>query len=236
MRLDKYLTQCTELTRSLAGVAIRQGRVRVNENVVKSSSLKINIESDVVLLNGQSLKDKAGPRYFMLHKPEGFICANSDPDHAVVFELLTNEINLNKLHTVGRLDIDTTGLVLISDDGQWSHCITSPKHHQNKQYRIWLSEPLIEDAEQQVAKGIMLRDEKYPTKPGILERVSDTEVILTIGEGRYHQVKRMIAALGNRVVKLHRQSIGDVSLDDSLKEGQYRALTSQEIASLGKAS
>jgi len=236
MRLDKYLTQCTELTRSLAGAAIRQGRVRVNEKVIKSSSLKINELTDVVLLNGQSLTDKIGPRYFMLHKPEGYICANSDNEHAVVFELLSREINLDKLHTVGRLDIDTTGLVLISDDGQWSHAITSPKHHQNKSYRVWLSEPLIEDAEQQVKKGMMLRDELHPTKPGTLERINDTEVILTISEGRYHQVKRMFAALGNRVVKLHRHSIGDVVLDANLHEGEYRALTPQEVALLGKSS
>ncbi len=236
MRLDKYLAQCTELTRSLATVAIRQGRVRVNEKIIKSSSLKINELSDVVLLNGQSLKDKIGPRYFMLHKPAGYICANSDNEHAVVFDLLTDEINLDKLHTVGRLDLDTTGLVLISDDGQWSHAITSPKHHQNKKYQVWLSEPLIEDAEQRVKEGIMLRDEKYPTKPGILERINDTEVILTISEGRYHQVKRMFAALGNRVVKLHRQSIGDVELDDSLTEGQYRALTPQEVRLLTKGT
>ncbi|MEY8204690.1 MAG: 16S rRNA pseudouridine(516) synthase RsuA [Bermanella sp.] len=235
MRLDKYLTQCSELTRSLAGVAIRQGRVRVNDKVIKSSSLKINTQ-DTVLLNGQALKDKIGPRYFMLHKPAGYICANSDEQHEVVFTLLTNEINLHKLHTVGRLDLDTTGLVLISDDGPWSHAITSPKHHQTKAYRVWLSEPLIADAEQQVATGIMLRDEKYPTKPGTLERISATEVILTISEGRYHQVKRMFAALGNRVIKLHRQSVGGVCLDDNLQAGQYRALTPQEISRLGKAS
>ncbi len=234
MRLDKYLTQCTELTRSLATVAIRQGRVRVNEKVIKSGSLKINELEDTVLLNGQSLKDKIGPRYFMLHKPAGYICANSDNEHDVVFDLLTNEINLHKLHTVGRLDIDTTGLVLISDDGQWSHAITSPKHHQNKCYRVWLSEPLVEDAEQQIKTGIMLRDEKHPTKPGTLERINDTEVVLTISEGRYHQVKRMFAALGNRVEQLHRHSVGDVSLDESLEEGQYRALTAQEVSSLTK--
>jgi len=204
--------------------------------VIKSSSLKINELTDVVLLNGQSLTDKIDPRYFMLHKPEGYICANRDNEHAVVFELLSREINLDKLHTVGRLDIDTTGLVLISDDGQWSHAITSPKHHQNKSYRVWLSEPLIEDAEQQVQNGIMLRDELHPTKPGTLERINNTEVILTISEGRYHQVKRMFAALGNRVVQLHRHSIGDVVLDSNLQEGEYRALTPREVALLGKSS
>ncbi len=236
MRLDKYLTQCSKHTRSSACVVIRQGRVRVNEQVVRSSSQKINEHNDVVLLDGQSLTDKVGPRYFMLHKPAGYICANTDPEHQVVFELLSNEINLHKLHTVGRLDLDTTGLVLISDDGQWSHTITSPKYHQAKSYRVWLSEPLAEDAEQQVEQGMMLRDEKYPTKPGTLERITDTEVILTISEGRYHQVKRMFAALGNRVVNLHRQSVGALSLGSDLAEGEYRALTPQEVALLGKSS
>ncbi len=236
MRLDKYLSQCTQLTRSLATTAIRQGRVRVNEKIIKSSSQKINEDTDTVLLNGQSLTDKLGHRYFMLNKPAGFVCANHDLEHKVVFELLSNEINLDRLHTVGRLDVDTTGLVLISDDGQWSHTITSPKYHQEKNYRVELAQPLAEDAQKQIETGIMLHGETHLTKPGKLEHISDTHVSLSITEGRYHQVKRMFAALGNRVVGLHRHSIGELALDETLKEGEYRALTPQEVLLLGKTS
>jgi 16S rRNA pseudouridine516 synthase len=236
MRLDKYLSQCTQLTRSLATTAIRQGRVRVNEKVIKSSSLKINEDTDIVLLNGQSLVDKLGHRYFMLNKPAGFVCANHDLEHQVVFELLSQEINLDRLHTVGRLDVDTTGLVLISDDGQWSHTITSPKYHQEKTYHVELAQPLTEDAQEQVENGIMLHGETRLTKPGKLENISDTHVSLSITEGRYHQVKRMFAALGNRVVGLHRHSIGELALDETLKEGEYRTLTPQEVLQLGKSS
>ena len=234
MRLDKFICESSDLTRSLACTAIRQGRVKVNGKPQRSSSLKINEKTDVVLLNDQPMAGEIGPRYFMMHKPAGYVCANNDEEHRVVFSLMQDEINLHKLHTVGRLDIDTTGLLLISDDGKFSHAIASPKRHQDKTYRAWLLEPLVADAEQQVEHGIMLNNESEKTKPAKLERINDTEVLLTISEGRYHQVKRMFAALGNRVEKLHRESIGPVKLDPLLSEGDYRALTPQEIKQLGQ--
>ncbi len=231
IRLDKFISENSELSRSLAGTAIRQGRVKVNGKTIKSTSLKVNATDDEVILNLQVLNN-VGPRYFMLHKPAGFICANKDNDHAVVFELMETEINIHKLHTVGRLDVDTTGLVLITDDGNWSHNISSPKHHQDKQYRVWLAEPLNENAEQQLESGIHLKSEDKPCQPAKLERINSQEVLLTISEGKYHQVKRMFAALDNNVVKLHRESIGSVALDSQLDEGQYRPLTSAEILQL----
>ena len=232
IRLDKFLCESTDLTRSLAGVAIRQGRVKVNGKTQRSSSLKIDEKNDQVLLNDMPMAGEIGPRYFMMHKPEGYICANTDEEHRVVFSLMQDEINLHKLHTVGRLDLDTTGLLLITDDGKFSHMVASPKYHQAKTYRAWLAAPLIENAEQQVITGILLKNESEKTKPGKLERISDTEVLITIGEGRYHQVKRMFAALGNRVEKLHRESIGKVTLDPLLHSGEYRALTKQELTDL----
>ncbi len=232
IRLDKFLCESSDLTRSLACVAIRQGRVKVNGKTQRSSSLKIDEKNDQVLLNDLPMAGEIGPRYFMMNKPEGYICANTDEEHRVVFSLMQDEINLHKLHTVGRLDLDTTGLLFVTDDGQFSHVVASPKHHLEKTYRAWLAEPLIDNAEEQILAGILLKNESEKTKPGKLERISDTEVLITIGEGRYHQVKRMFAALGNRVEKLHRESIGKVKLDPLLHSGEYRALTPQEFTDL----
>lgn len=232
MRLDKFLSDHTQLTRSLATKAIKQGRVFVNGVKAKTGAAKLDLNTDEVKFDHEPIQTQSAFRYYMMHKPKGVICANQDGEHALVFDLMSNEINPQRLHTVGRLDKDTTGLLLITDDGQWSHVITSPKHHQAKTYRAWLAQPLIETAEARVQQGIVLNDDVKPTLPGILKRISDTEILLTINEGRYHQVKRMMGALGNRVVDLHREKIGAITLDESLKPGEYRPLTQTEIESL----
>lgn len=232
MRLDKYICDNSTLTRSLATKAIKSGRIKVNGSKAKSGSQKIQLNVDQIFFDGQLVESQPLTRYFMMNKPKGVVCANIDGDHALVFDLMSAEINVTKLHTVGRLDKDTTGLLLITDDGQWSHQITSPKHHQAKTYRAWLAEDLIVGAEQQVEAGIILKDEIKPTLPAQLKRITDSEVLITISEGRYHQVKRMFAALGNRVVSLHRESIGQVTLDASLAPGEYRELSDKEMLEL----
>jgi 16S rRNA pseudouridine516 synthase len=234
MRLDKYLCECTDLSRSLATRALKNKHVQVNGEIVKSGAMQIEVGKDRVLLDEQPLVLHTGFRYYMMNKPAGVVCANSDHDHPIVFDLLYNEPAAQKLHTVGRLDLDTTGLLLITDDGKWSHFITSPKHYQSKTYRAWLAEPLESDAEQKFARGILLKSEKQPTRPAILERITDTEVLVTLDEGKYHQVKRMFAALGNHVEGLHREKIGSLQLDEDLSEGEYRELTETEINSLAR--
>ena len=236
MRLDKYICECTQLTRSLATQALRNKLVTVNDAIVKSGSTKVSVGKDRVSLEGQPLVLHEGFRYYMMHKPPGMVCANSDFDHPIVFDIMYDEPAINKLHTVGRLDLDTTGLLLITDDGKWSHFITSPKHHKPKTYRVWLAEDLIKGAELQFKEGILLRSEKTPTEPAILERITDTEVLVTLNEGKYHQVKRMFAALGNHVEGLHREKIGDLALNEDLGEGEYRELTQEEVNSLAKPS
>lgn len=226
MRLDKYICDCTGLTRSQAGKMIRQGLVTINGEKVKQAARQVK-EADSVQLNEEQLQ-LIGPRYFMLHKPEGYVCSTDDPDHPTVFTLMDEPLP-ERLHTVGRLDLDTTGLILITDDGQWSHRISSPKHHVAKTYRVWLADPIAATAKTQFAEGIMLRNEKDATLPAELELISDTEALLTIQEGRYHQVKRMFAAIGNKVVKLHREKIGGLQLPEDLPEGEYRALSEQEL-------
>ena len=133
---------------------------------------------------------------------------------------------------MGRLDLDTTGIVLITDDGQWSHRISSPKHHVAKTYRVWTADAIPASAIEQFAQGVMLRSETNPTLPATLEILGEKEALLTIQEGRYHQVKRMFAAIGNKVDKLHRQQIGNITLPDDLAEGAYRALTAAELEQL----
>lgn len=228
MRLDKFVCDCTGLTRSQAGKLIRQGEILLNGVLCKQPAQQIK-DSDVVLLDDELLQ-LTGPRYILLHKPTGYVCSTDDPDHNTVFVLL-EEPNTDKLHTVGRLDLDTTGLLLITDDGQWSHKISSPKHHCAKTYRAWLADPVEDSAIALFAEGVMLRGEKDLTKPAQLEIVSPTECLLTIHEGRYHQVKRMFAAIGNKVIRLHRERVGSLALDESLAEGEYRFLSADEVAS-----
>lgn len=231
MRLDKFLAHATEMTRQQAQRAVRAGNVSVNGAVVRQTAQQLT-DRDVVTLCGEVLQ-KIQSRYFMLHKPIGYICANSDGHHPVVLDLL-HESRHESLQVVGRLDIDTTGLVLLTDDGQWNHRVTAPTSHCAKTYHVQLAEPLRTDAEKLLCEGVQLDGEKQLTKPAQLFFFDDErlQVRLVISEGKYHQVKRMFAAVGNRVVGLHRESIGNVVLDAALLAGEYRALTPEEVAGI----
>ncbi|WP_444900474.1 16S rRNA pseudouridine(516) synthase RsuA [Microbulbifer sp. VAAC004] len=229
IRLDKAVSQVTDLSRTDVKRAAKAERISVNGEVVTDPAAKVQA-SDALYLDGEPLHEP-GPRYIMLNKPLGYVSATKDGEHPTVLDLI-DEPNKAKLHIAGRLDIDTTGLVLLTDDGQWSHKVTSPNHHCEKTYYALLAEKIEEDAVAKFAKGIWLNNEKKRTKPAKLEILYANEVRITIGEGRYHQVKRMFAALGNRVIELHRERIGDIFLDEELQEGEYRLLTSEEIASV----
>ncbi|WP_444921856.1 16S rRNA pseudouridine(516) synthase RsuA [Microbulbifer sp. CnH-101-G] len=229
IRLDKAVSQVTDLSRSDVKRAAKAERISVNGEIVTDPAAKVQA-SDELYLDGEPLHEP-GPRYIMLNKPLGYVSATKDGEHPTVLDLI-DEPNKAKLHIAGRLDIDTTGLVLLTDDGQWSHKVTSPNHHCEKTYYALLAEKIEEDAVAKFAKGIWLNNEKKRTKPAKLEILYANEVRITIGEGRYHQVKRMFAALGNRVIELHRERIGNIFLDEELQEGEYRLLTSEEIASV----
>lgn len=229
MRLDKFIAEQTGLTRSQAAKALKNGVVSVNEEIEKSGARKVSAE-DTIRYEGELLEWLEGGQYFMLYKPQGYVCSHDDGEYPTVFQFFDYPL-MNKLHTAGRLDVDTTGLVLLTDDGQWSHRITSPKHHCEKTYLVTLADPVEAFYAQQLAEGILLRGEKEPCLPAKMEILDDYNVNLTISEGRYHQVKRMFAALGNKVEALHRWRIGDIVLDESLEEGEYRALSDKEIGS-----
>lgn len=226
MRLDKFIAENTGLTRSQAAKALRAGQVSVNGEITKNSALKIS-EHDEIEFDGKRLEWVGEGQYFMLYKPQNCVCSHDDGDYPTVFQFFDYPLTA-KLHCAGRLDADTTGLVLLTDDGQWSHRITSPKYQCEKTYLVTLADPVEDFYAEKLAEGILLRGEKTLTKPATLEILDDYNVNLTISEGRYHQVKRMFAALGNKVEALHRWRIGDVVLDESLDEGEFRPLTLQE--------
>ncbi|SUB58356.1 Ribosomal small subunit pseudouridine synthase A [Phocoenobacter uteri] len=227
MRLDKFIAEQTGLTRSQAVKALKNGWVTVNEKIVKSGSTKITPQ-DLVTFDEKPLQWLEEGQYFMLYKPQGYVCSNDDSEYPTVFDFFDYPLK-GKLHCAGRLDADTTGLVLLTDDGQWSHRITSPKYECEKTYLVTLADPVEPFYEEQLQQGIMLRGEKTPTLPAKLEIIDDYNVNLTISEGRYHQVKRMFATLGNKVEFLHRWRIGNVILDEALQEGEFRMLTPDEI-------
>ncbi|MCG9639906.1 pseudouridine synthase [Vibrio sp. Isolate34] len=229
MRLDKYLCKSTDLTKPEAIERIHNGDVSVNGEVVLNESIQVH-ESNTILLNGDVLTLRAF-RYILMHKPAGTICSNIDE----VYPSLFNHLEVDKaseLHIAGRLDADTTGLVLITDDGRWSFNITLPTKSCKKVYRVTLSRDIKDDVADKFEAGVQLQGEKNPTRPAELEVISPKEVLLTITEGKFHQVKRMFAAVGNRVVGLHREQIGEVSLD--VEEGQWRYLTEDEVSSFSQ--
>jgi len=226
MRLDKFICESTELTRSEAKNVIRKGLISNQTSVLRSGSYKVTAE-DTIIMKGKELNIR-GFRYIMLNKPTGYISSNVDEQMPSLLNLIDIEKKQN-LFIAGRLDADTTGLILITDDGQWSHQVTSPRKKCEKRYHVTLQEPLSEEAIALFAEGIQLKSEPNPCLPAKLAVLSENEVLLTISEGKYHQVKRMFAAVGNFVTKLHREKIGDVELDLNLALGESRFLTEQEI-------
>lgn len=227
MRLDKFIAEQTNLTRSQAAKELKAGAVTVNGEIIKSGAHKVS-EQDEIRYDGERLEWVAAGQYFMLNKPQNCVCSHDDGDYPSVYQFFDYPLS-SRLHTAGRLDADTTGLVLLTDDGQWSHRITSPKHHCEKTYLVTLADPVEDFYAEKLREGILLRGEKTPTLPAELEILDDYNVNLTISEGRYHQVKRMFAALGNKVVALHRWRIGHIVLDEQLEEGEYRTLSAEEI-------
>ena len=226
MRLDKLISNATVFTRTQTGKLIRKGNFTVNGVIVKKAAHKIEPDDQVEYLGIEINKPKA--RYIMMHKPKDVVCATKDGEHQTVLGLLFIS-QRESLHIAGRLDIDTTGLVLITDDGQWSHRITSPKHKQAKVYRVSLAEDITDTSIESLKNGLLLKGEEKPTLPAGVEKIDDRTILLTLSEGKYHQVKRMLASVGNHVSDLHRLQIGKIKLDDSLKEGEWRELSEDEI-------
>jgi 16S rRNA pseudouridine516 synthase len=229
MRLDFFIANATDLSRKDAKRAIGKGRVERNGYPCRQASASVEAE-DTITLDGASLA-LPGQRYLMLFKPEGVISATTDSNQPTALDLLPAGLR-DGLHIAGRLDKDTTGLLLLTTDGAWSHRITAPRADCAKTYRVGLDAPISRDAISQLENGVRLKDESALTLPAGVQMIDDRTMELTIQEGRYHQIKRMMAAVGNHVSTLHRLRIGDITLDADLAPGEYRELTPEEIRSV----
>lgn len=231
MRLDKFLSKATELSRKDCKKILHAGEVTVNGEVVKDSSLHIDEVDDDIEWAGEPLSVAMGNRYLLLYKPEGFECTLKPKEWPIVTDLI-DVPQLGSLRIAGRLDVDTTGALLLSDDGGFLHRVTSSKHHVAKVYELTLADPMTEAQQafaiQELAKGIMLEDEYDKTKPAELSFSDATHAKLVLTEGKYHQVKRMMGYFGNKVIELHRASIGNITLA-GLEKGESRFLTAEEI-------
>ncbi|WP_076536551.1 pseudouridine synthase [Shewanella sp. UCD-KL21] len=226
MRLDKFVLRSTALTKAQVITAIEAGQVCVNHGVIKDVKHQVH-ENNLIQLNHQTLTPRPF-RYLLLHKSADKICSNVDGHYPSLFNDIDID-NKDELHIVGRLDADTTGLVLITDDGRWSFNITRPEMSCAKLYRVSLAKPLSTQAIKQLEQGILLDGETKPTLPAKITTVNERQVLLSITEGRYHQVKRMFFAVGNKVTQLHREQIGEIKLNTA--SDQWRYLTEAEVNS-----
>lgn len=227
VRLDKWLSEKSSLTRSEAKDALKKGKVLVNGQTVKDPSVKLNTEADEVIFEGNKLIYEENV-YFVLNKPAGFVTSTSDSDGVNVMSLLKGEVTKN-LFPVGRLDKDTEGLLLITDDGELAHRLLSPKKHVKKTYYVECQKSISDFDMDILRNGVDIGDDT-PTKKSEVTRIDDKIINLSITEGRFHQVKRMLEAVDNKVVYLKRLSFGNLVLEDlGINSGEYRKLNSSEI-------
>lgn len=230
-RLDKFLCDAGIGTRSEVKTFIKKGRVRVNDAAVKSPDFKIDETKDSVTLDGKQI-EVCGLVYYMLHKPAGCISASRDNKEKTVIDLLEGAPGKD-LSCVGRLDKDTEGLLLITNDGDLSHRLLSPRKHVDKTYLVRTRDTVTAEMIIRLEEGVDIGDDK-PTLPAkAVLTDNENELLLTITEGRFHQVKRMLTAVGNEVVYLKRLTMGPLKLDENLEKGTWRPLTEAERKSLG---
>ena len=235
MRLDKYLVACAVGSRTEVKNLLKAGRVTVNGKKEKSAKLQINENTDEIYFDGEKL-DYEEFVYYMMNKPQGVISATEDPQHKTVLDLLDDLARSKEVFPVGRLDIDTHGLLLLTNDGKLAHALLSPKRHVDKTYLAQINGVMTDADVETFAQGIPLKD--FTCQPAKLELVSidrekeESLVRVTIAEGKFHQVKRMVAYCGKEVVDLQRLTMGTLTLDEGLKRGEWRRLTKEELEAL----
>lgn len=233
-RLDKIISKSGKFTRSEVKRLARNGEITLNGEAVKDVSVKADTENCVITVSGE-LIDTAEHVYIMLNKPQGVVSASEGRGDITVVDILPDDMKRKNLFPAGRLDKDTTGFVLITDDGDFAHRILSPKNHIKKTYIAALDKPIDESKKSVLESGIELKDGTV-FRPAELEFIDGdmSNIKITIFEGKYHQIKRMFKAVGSTVVSLKRIKMGNVFLDDTLKEGCARYLTSAEIEEIEK--
>jgi 16S rRNA pseudouridine516 synthase len=233
MRIDKLLSELGIASRKEAARVAKSGGVIVDGVPIKDLSRHIDPDRSRVVYLGREVTYQKFT-YVMLNKPEGYVSATDDKSLPYVTELLPEELRRRELFPVGRLDRDTVGLMILTNNGVLAHSLLSPKHHVEKEYYFTAAEPLDADAEREFKEGITLADGYECKSAGLVLSEDRREGRITLTEGKYHQIKRMIASRSNRVTSLERISFGSIRLDPSLSRGEWRYLTDEEIAILEK--
>ena len=230
MKLSRIISNRNGTSRKRANALIAAGRVTVDEQVCREAQKDIDRFS-VIAIDGTTVRDGCPARYLMLNKPASYLSATVDETHPTVLELVDPDLH-DGLHIGGRLDRASTGLLILTNDGNWSRRLTEPRIKIPKVYLVTTESAISGDAHRRFAEGIWFEYEELSTSPAHIEQLSECRARVTIYEGRYHQVKRMFHAVGNRVTSLHRESMGSIKLDPELLPGQYRALTTAEVTSV----
>ena len=225
-RLDKIIASQTSYSRKDIKKLISEGKILLNKNIIKDSGLKVDLEKDEIIVNNQKINFQKNV-YLILNKPKGYVSATEDKKDKVVLELVPEKYKNRELFPAGRLDKDTTGLMIITDDGMFAHEILAPKKHVCKTYEVEIDIPVTEEMKQGFKQGVRLNDGECKTAD--LKILDKYNAQVTLTEGRYHQIKRMFGCYGAKVVNLKRISIGTLKLPDNLKEGECRELSENEL-------
>ena len=227
MRVDRFLSNLPQFNRQQVRLLLIEKRIRVDGQVICDPRHEIRAFSRIEF-DGHVLQAGKPARYFMLYKPPGCVSATQDVEHPTVLDLL-DEPDKHDLHIAGRLDFNTSGLLLITNDGHWSRHVTQPQTKMPKVYYVETEQEITEAYISKFSEGVYFAFEDLTTLPASLELLGPRSARLSIVEGRYHQVKRMFGFFDNKVVRLHRESIGPLLLDSQLAPGEYRALSEREV-------
>ena len=230
LTLDRLLASIGFGSRKESRALVRMGMVELDGKVLDDPFIEFKERPEFITVNGEEVPT-IEKLYIMMDKPLDVECSHNARDHQSVFELLPDRFTVMGIQTVGRLDADSSGLLLFSNQGDFIHKVESPKKGYLKKYRVTLARPFTEEQKAELLRGVMLKDERRPVLARALE-VDGDSVLISIGEGLYHQVRRMFAAVGNHVETLKREAIGPVVLDQTLGKGGWRYMTEEEVASL----
>ena len=233
IRIDRFLCHMGIGSRSEIKKFLKTCRVKLNGKFEKSSNTQVDIDKDEILFDDEIVIYKEFT-YLMLNKPKDYISATFDPKLPTVLELLEFPYSNMELFPVGRLDIDTTGFLILTNDGKFSYNVTNPKKKVNKKYLVTLRDDISSNQIESLENGIYFEKEDFTTENAKVEEISKREIYLTISEGKFHQVKRMLEYVGNEVIELKRVSIGSLSLDEKLELGEYREITNTELEEIFK--
>lgn len=225
-RLDKVIANQTSFTRSEVKSLVKSKRVKINDVIINKSDIKVDTDKDIITIDENQLTVRNNI-YLVLNKPKGYISATEDKKQTTILDIVSKDYLVKDLFPVGRLDKDTTGLIIITNDGDFAHNILSPKKDSKKIYIAKLDIPVTKEMANGFENGVELIDGKC--KPAKLETIDEYTALVTLTEGKYHQIKRMFGCYKAKVVELSRVQIGNFKLPKELKEGEYRELTDEEL-------